>query len=166
MSRTNRNFVFAYIFLVILPLAGLAGILKTGRNLTAPISIDGMWILQVNPAQLDSLPCGKILAAIPDKTMVISQSGKSFVLRFPGGPKFAASGTLDGTTLRASLTPQEALSETSCTGAPQLSMLATVDQRADSSSLEGALSVPNCPAGASAGFHAERQAAPAPEGGH
>src|SRR5208283_757233 len=47
MSRTNRNFVFAYTFLVILPLAGLAGILKTGRNLTAPVSIDGVWILQV-----------------------------------------------------------------------------------------------------------------------
>jgi hypothetical protein len=165
MSRTNRNFVLAYAFLVILPLAALAGILRSGRSLTAPVSIDGVWILQVDP-QLNSLPCGKILAAIPGKAMVISQSGRSFALTFPSGPKFAASGTLDGATLRASLTPPQASSETTCAGTPELSMLATVDRRADSSSLVGALSVPNCPACASVGFHAQRQAAAAPEGGH
>jgi len=166
MSRTNRNFVSAYAFLVILPLAGLAGILKSGRNLTAPVSIDGAWILQVDPAELDSLPCGKILAAIPDMAIGISQSGRSFALSFSSGPKFAASGTLDGTTLRASLTPPETSSETSCAGAPELSMLATVDRKADSSSLVGVLSVPHCPSCASVGFHAERQAAAAPKGGH
>jgi hypothetical protein len=163
MSRTNRNFVLAYAFLVILPLAGLAGILKSGRRLTAPVSIDGAWIVQVDSAQLDSLPCGNVLAAIPDKAMVISQSGKSFVLSFPSGPKIAASGTLDGTTLRASIT-SESSSETSCTN--QLSMLATVDRRADSGSLVGALSVPNCPTCASVGFHAQRQAAATPKEGH
>jgi hypothetical protein len=164
MSRTNRNFVFAYAFLVILPLAGLAGILKSGRSLTAPVSIDGVWILQVDPAQLDSLPCGKLLAAIPDTTVVISQSGGSFVLSFPSGPKITASGTLDGTTLRASITSPESSSETSCTN--QLSMLATVERRADANFLVGALSAPSCPTCPSAGFHAERQAAATPKGGH
>lgn len=166
MSRTNRNFVFAYAFLVILPLAGLAGILKSGRNLTAPVSIDGVWIVHVDPAQLDSLPCGKVLAAIPDKAILISQSGRSFVVRFPSGPKVVASGTLDGTTLRATLTPPESSSETSCTGARQLAMLATVVRGADASSLVGALSVPNCPTCTSVAFHAERQAAATPKGGH
>src|ERR1700682_1969337 len=128
MSRTNRNFVFAYAFLVILPLVGLAGILKSGRNLTAPVSIDGVWTVYVDPAQLDSLPCGKVLASIPDKAILISQSGRSFVLSFPSGPKVVASGTLDGTTLRATLTPLES-SETSCTDARQLAMLATVVRR-------------------------------------
>jgi hypothetical protein len=164
MSRTNRNFVLAYAFLVILPLAGLAGILKGGRRLTAPVSIDGAWIVQVDSAQLDSLPCGNVLTAIPDKAMVISQSGKSFVLSFPSGPKITASGTLDGTTLRASITSPEPSSETSCTN--QLSMLATVDRRADANFLVGALSAPSCPTCASVGFHAERQAAGAPKGGH
>jgi|HubBroStandDraft_4_1064222.scaffolds.fasta_scaffold34910_2 hypothetical protein len=166
MSRTNRNFVFAYAFLVILPLVGLAGILKSGRSLTAPVSIDGAWIVQVDSAQLDSLPCGNVLTAIPDKAMVISQSGKSFVLSFPSGPKVTASGTLDGTTLRASITSPESSSETSCTGTPQLSLVATVDRRAESSFLVGALSAPSCPTCASVGFRAERQAAGAPKGGH
>jgi hypothetical protein len=166
MSRTNRNFVFAYAFLVILPLAGLAGILKSGRSLTAPVSIDGVWILQVDPTQLDSLPCGKTLAAIPNRSIVISQSGSDFVLSFPDGPRVSASGALDGTTLRASLTPLESPSETSCTGTPQLSLVATVDRRAESSFLVGALSAPSCPTCASVGFRAERQAAGAPKGGH
>jgi len=166
MSRTNRNFVFAYAFLVILPLAGLAGILKSGRSLTAPVSIDGQWILQVDPAQLNALPCGKVLAAIPDNAIAISQSGKSFVLSFPGGPKVTASGTLDGTTLRATLTSTESSSETSCMGAHQLSLLATVERRADASFLQGALSVPNCLTCTSVAFHAERQAAATPKEGH
>jgi hypothetical protein len=166
MSRTNRNFVFAYAFLVILPLVGLAGILKSGRSLTAPVSIDGLWILQVDPAQLDALPCGKVLAAIPEKAIVISQSGKSFVLSFPGGPKATASGTLDGTTLRATLSSPESSSETSCLGARQLSVLATVARRADASFLQGTLSVPNCLTCTSAGFHAERQAAATLKEGH
>ncbi len=165
MSRTNMNFVFAYAFLVILPLVGLAGILKRGRSLTAPVSIDGIWSLQVDPAALDSLPCGKFLAAIPEKTIVISQSGRSFVLSFAGEPKIAASGTLDGTTLRTSLTPSESSSETNCTGAPKWSMVASVDRRADSSFLEGALSAPNCATCAVVRFHAERQAAASPKGG-
>lgn len=165
MSSTNKNFVFAYAFLVILPLVGLAGILKSGRSLTAPVSIDGVWSLQVDSAQLDALPCGRILAAIPDKTIAISQSGRSFVLTFPGGPRVNASGTLDGTTLRASFTPPESPSG-NCTGPRELSLLATVDRRADSSFLVGTVSVPNCPTCASIGFHAERQAAAMPKGGH
>src|ERR1700675_4660309 len=98
MFHNNRNFVFAYAFLVVLPLVGLAGILKSGRRLTAPVWIDGVWSLQVDSAQLNSLPCGKVLAAIPDKAIAISQSGRSFVLSFPSAPKLTASGTLDGAT--------------------------------------------------------------------
>ena len=166
MSRTNRNFVFAYAFLVILPLVGLAGILKSGRTLTAPVSIDGLWTLQIDPAQLNALPCGKVLAAMPEKGIAISQSGKSFVLSLPGAPKVSASGTLDGTTLRATLTSTESSSETSCTGAHQLSLLATVERRADASFLQGALSVPNCLTCSSVAFHAEHQTAATPKGGH
>lgn len=167
MSRTNRNFVFAYAFLVILPLAGLAGILKSGRSLTAPVSIDGEWILQVDPAQLDSLPCGKFLATIPDKAMVISQSGKSFVLSFPSGPKIIASGTLGGATLRATLTQAESSREVNCTGERQLSLFATVERKTDGTFLSGALSVPDCASAncPSVAFRAQRQATVTPRGG-
>lgn len=165
MSGSNRNFVLAYAFLVILPLVGLAGILKAGRSVTAPVSIDGVWTLRVDPAQVDSLPCGKALAAVPDKTIAIAQSGRTFVLSFPNGPKLAASGTLEGTTLRASLAPPKEAPD-SCMGGRQLSLLATVGRNADSNLLAGTLSVPNCPPCTSVGFHAERQAPVKSKGGH
>jgi hypothetical protein len=157
MSRINRNFVLAYAFMVVLPLVGLAAILKSGRGLTAPVSIDGAWVFQADPVQLDTLPCGKIFSPIPDQAVVISQSGRSFVLSFPSGPTVTASGTLEGTTLRATLTPAESFSETNCTGTRELSMLATVERRGDGKSLVGALSAPNCPTCASVAFHAVAQ---------
>ena len=166
MSGTNRKFIFAYAFLVVLPLLGLAGILKTGRGLQAPASIDGLWSLQLDSGQLDSLPCGKVLAAIPDHAISISQSGNSFILSFPSAPKITASGALEGTTLRASLNDVEASKESDCPAGQPFTMLATVDRRADSRILAGTFSPTNCPTCPSVGFKAERQAAASPKGGH
>lgn len=165
MSATNRNFVLAYALLVILPLVGLAGILKSGHRLKAPVSIDGVWNLRVDSAQLDALPCGKMIAATPDKAITISQSGTTFVLSIPSVPKMAASGILDGTTLQASLKPVESSSEGSCAMGQRLTLLANVDRRVDSSILTGTLSAANCPTCASVGFRAERQATAAPPNG-
>lgn len=166
MSGTNKKFVFAYAVLVVLPLLGLAGILKSGRGLQAPASIDGLWSLQLDSRQLDSLPCGKVLAAIPDQAILISQSGNSFVLSFPSAPKITASGTLDGITLRASLNDMGASKERGCGDGQPFTMLATVDRRADSRILAGTFSPTNCPTCTSVDFHAQRQAAASPKGGH
>ena len=165
MSHTNRNFVFAYIFLVVLPLVGLGGILKAGRTMTAPVSIDGLWTMRADSAQVDSLPCGKVLAEVSNKTIAIAQSGRSFVLSFPSGPKLTASGTLDGGNVRASLNwPAESYDD-SCVGGRELSLLASVDRKVDSNVLTGTLSVPNCQSCGAVGFHAERQAPATPKGG-
>jgi hypothetical protein len=166
MSGYNRNFVLAYVFLVILPLVGLAGILRAGRGVTAPVSIDGLWTLQVDAAQIDSLPCGKVLAAIPNKTIAIVQSGRSFVLSFPSGPKVIASGTLDGTSLNASLKWPAEFSDSSCAGGSPLVVLAKLDRKTDATLLNGTLFAFNCPSCAPVGFHAERQAPATPKGGH
>jgi hypothetical protein len=164
MSSTNRNFVFAYTFLVVLPLVGLAGILKSGRHMAAPVSIDGVWNLRVDSAQLDSLPC-KSLAAISGQTIAISQSGTGFVLSFPGAPKITGSGTIDGTTLQASvIQPPESSSDGSCDG--QFSLLATVDPNAHPRSLVGKLSAVNCPTCPSVPLQAEHQAPAPSKGGH
>jgi hypothetical protein len=163
MSHTNRNFVLAYAFLVILPLVGLAGILKSGHKLVAPVAIDGTWSVQIDSAQLDSLPCGKIFGP-GDKTFAISQSGRSLVLSFPNDTKSTASGTLDGTTLRASLISQPGLPSDSNCG--PLSILASVNGTPDSRSLLGAVSAANCPTCASVGFRADRQARVSAKGGH
>lgn len=171
MAHSNRNFVFAYAFLVILPIVGLAGILRNGRKLTAPPSIDGVWSFQFASAELDPLPCGKMFAAIPDKAIVISQSGTTFALSSAGGPKLAGSGTLDGTILRASLiSPQESSPEMNCPAGSQLSLAANLNQNAGSKALVGSLSAANCPTCPAVAFRAERQPerqplAPA-KGGH
>jgi hypothetical protein len=165
MSHTNRNFVFAYIFLVVLPLVGLAGILKAGRGMAAPVSIDGLWTMRADSAQVVSQPCDKVLADVSNKTIAIAQSGRSFVLSFPSEPKLTASGTLDGTNVRALLNWPAESYDSSCVGGRELSLLASVDRRVDSNLLTGTLSMPNCPSCAPVGFHAERQAPATPKGG-
>jgi|SRR5271154_2684277 len=167
MSHTNRNFILAYILLVGLPVVGLIGVLKSGRTLTAPISVDGLWRLQADPVRLAALPCGKTLAENPDTALAISQSGKNFTLSFSNGPKSDASGVLNGNTLKASLVPSIAWSaEAGCGDGRELSLVATVDPKADPRSLVGLLSVNHCPACASVEFHAVRQTPPLKKGSH
>src|ERR1700676_691970 len=165
MSGSNRNFVLAYVFLVILPLVGLAGVLKAGRDVSGPVLIDGLWTLRVDSAQIDSLPCAKALAASPDKRMAIAQSGRSFGVSFPSGPSFSGSGPLDGTTLRAALTsPPE--SPDSCMGGGQMALVASIDRNVEPNLLTGSLSALNCQSCASMAFRAERQAPTGSKGGH
>jgi len=167
MSQFNRKFVFAYTVLVALPLLGLAGILKGGRNLTAPRSVDGVWSLQIDSAQLASLPCGKTLAATPERAISISQSGKAFVLNFVNGPKSTGNGTVEGTSLRASLKPSiEWSAESGCGNGRALTFLATVDPATKPKSLVGTLAVDNCPSCLAVEFHAVQQNAPPSKGGH
>jgi hypothetical protein len=61
MSHTNRNFVVAYTLLVGLPLLGLAGVLRSGRNITAPISIDGTWKIETQSSSTQA--CAKSIAS-------------------------------------------------------------------------------------------------------
>jgi hypothetical protein len=166
MSGSSRNFALAYVFLVILPLVGLAGILRAGRSVTAPVSIDGLWTMRVDSAQIDSLPCGKMLATAPEKTIAITQSGRSFVLSFPSGPKVEASGNLDGTSLNASVKWPTESADTSCASGGQLAVMAQLDRKTGATLLTGSLSAPNCPSCVPVEFRAERQPQATPKGGH
>ncbi|SRR5258707_11964384 len=165
MSRTNRNFIIAYIILVGLPIVGLAAALKSGGTLTAPISVDGVWTLQVDPVQIAALPCAKSLTSVQDTTLAISQSGKNFTLSFASRPKSIGSGRIEGTKLTASLIPPDLWSShAGCGNAHELSIVAAVDGKADSRSLLGTLSVNDCPSCATVRFHGFRQAPPAKGG--
>jgi hypothetical protein len=167
MSNTNRNFIIAYVLLVGLPIIGLLGVLKRGQALTAPISVDGMWQLQADPVRLAALPCGKTLAFTPDMALAISQSGRNFTLSLANGPKSTASGTLDGTVLKASVVPSAAWSdEAGCGNGRELSLVATVDPKADPRSLTGTVSAKDCPSCASVEFHAVRLSPAARKGSH
>src|SRR5258708_37965571 len=77
MSHTNRNFVIAYIFLVALPVLGLVGVLKSGRTLSAPFSVDGAWKIEPGAGSLSSSPCSAFLSSVLNAPISISQSGKT-----------------------------------------------------------------------------------------
>jgi hypothetical protein len=160
-SHTNRNFLLAYILLVGLPIAGLVGILKSGRKLTAPVSVDGLWHLQIDASNLASLPCGKALTDSPEPELAISQSGKNFTLSLANGPKSNASGVIEGTSVKASITPSPEWSALAGCGSDQgLTLVATVDAKTDPRTLTGQISADHCPSCSAIEFHAVRQNPP------
>jgi hypothetical protein len=166
MSRTNRNFVIAYLLFVVLPLLGLVGVLKAGRKLAAPISIDGVWSVQAEQNASQSLPCKDkdALAALLDQSFVISQSGSNFTMAVPsaGKPSLTASGTIEGNTLRASLRPAlQGTAQSGC-GVQEIGLVATLNTNTGSKSLNGAWTINHN----SLGFHAWLQPATASYGGH
>ena len=154
MTHSNRNFALAYVILVALPLFGLAGVLRSGRKLSAPMSVGGIWKISANQDQLARLPCGKFLLA-QNAAFTISQSGRAFTLNLPNSAP-ATSGTIDGNTINAALIPSAvAATEAGC-GEHSLSLTAIVDTKASPRSLQGALRVENCPGCAAIEFRGIR----------
>jgi hypothetical protein len=155
VTHSNRNFALAYAILVALPLFGLAGVLRSGRKLSAPMSVSGLWKINANQDQFAELPCGKFLLA-QDAAFTISQSGRAFTLNFPNSALPATSGTIEGNTINAALiTSAVAATEAGC-GEHSLSLTAIVDTKANPRSLRGALRVENCPGCAAIEFRGIR----------
>jgi hypothetical protein len=168
MSSTGRNFGFAYALLVILPLIGLAGVLRNGRGLSAPAAIDGIWSFHLDTAQSGSSSCGNLLAALSEKTISISQSGTTFVLSASGDPKITGSGTLAGSKFKAAFASTEP-AVGACRG-HQSVLIAELDKEQRLDKLAGTLSTTDCPSCSPVAFHAERAQVTAPaapnNGGH
>jgi hypothetical protein len=168
MSHTSRNFVVAYVLLVGLPLLGLAGVLKSGRSLVAPISVDGVWKIEAEASRLDSQSalqsCDKTVSSFAAGSVAISQSGKSLVLSFSNGSKTVASGVLEGKSLTASFVPAQDASRDNRCGDQLITLAAVIDPRVEPRSLNGVLSVNGCPSCVPLKFRAVRQPR-APSGG-
>ena len=162
MTTTNRNFVIAYALLVALPVAGLLGILKYGRTLQAPVSVDGVWKLQSDVSRFSQLPCGNVLAAAQDPTINISQSGRGFTLDIANGFRTKASGVIEGNTLIATLSPSPA---PGCTTG-QVQLTASVDATVEPRTLAGVLSVADCPTCTPVEFRASRPRVATKRGAH
>ncbi len=159
MSHNNRNFAIAYILLVALPVLGLVGVLKRGRSLSAPISVDGVWKLQADSSRLAATPCGKSLASITNTAIIISQSGRNFTLSVANSSKSTGAGVIEGNTLKITFSLTDAVfGEMGCRGGHALSLTATVDPKADPRSLDGMLSVNGCSSCTPVEIHGLRQA--------
>ena len=138
MTHSNRNFVLAYVLLVALPLFGLAGVLRAGRHLAAPVSVAGVWKI-TNPDQLAANACAKNLAT-PNATFTISQSGRMFTLSVPNPGSPASSGTIDGTAINANLTPASSAKDPACSAQPLL-LSASVNTKTTPRSIDGVLHI-------------------------
>ncbi len=142
MTHSNRNFVLAYVLLVALPLFGLAGVLRSGRKLSAPISVSGTWKISTNDQSAGN-SCAKALAG-PNAIITISQSGRMFTVNLPNAGLASSAGTVEGTTINANLTPASASKDPACTTQP-LMLTASVDTMTTPRSLQGVFRVENRP---------------------
>jgi len=166
VTHTNRNFAVAYVLLVALPLLCLAGVLRSGRNLSAPTSVGGLWKVRADTARLALLPCGKSIGA-SDASFTVSQSGRNFTLNWANVMTSSASGTIEGTTIRANIVPSGVWAkETGCGGGRVLSLTATANSPVNPQSLDGVLSVNDCPACTPVHIQAVREDQAKAKGGH
>lgn len=155
--RANRNFAVAYLLLVIMPILGLAGILRRGSKLVAPTAISGSWKMQVNTPSLAAWPCAKSVAIMRDVDFTISQSGKYFTLSFANSVMPSTSGSIEGTMIKVSILPSaEGAKEAGCSGGHTFSVIATLDSKANPNSMAGLLSLNDCAACSPAEFRAVR----------
>jgi hypothetical protein len=160
MSNRRRNFVIAYISLVGIPLLCLAGVLRAGRHLAAPISINGAWKIGTDVETLGTSPCRGVIASLAGSPLLISQSGKALVLTFNDGGSPTALGSIDGNRISASAPAPGNPSAAACS-LEHLIVTATVDSRTEPKSLSGNLSLNGCSACLPLEFKAVRQ----PRGG-
>ena len=160
ISHSNRNFVLAYVFLVGLPVLGLVAVLKSGRGLNAPFSVDGAWKIDSGTGRLSTSPCGDFLSSLSNAPISISQSGKTLVVTLSGGTR-TATGTIDGKALQAQFMGADSLSANrsgiaECSDR-NLILAAILDPIPDPRTLNGTLSVEDCSSCAPVEFHAVRQ---------
>ena len=161
MSSTNRRFIVAYILLVGLPLVALGGVLRAGRHLAAPISIDGTWKIETSANRASTQLCDQAIASLLNSSLVVSQSGKTLELTLYGTSKTTVAGELDGKDLRASIGAR-----TGCAADQRVALIASVDPNAEPRLLIGSLSVANCASCSVLEFRAVRQPKMQSGGGH
>jgi hypothetical protein len=153
MAHTNRNFVIAYILLVGVPLLALAGVLRSGRSLIAPFSVDGTWKLDAGAIPPASAPCGDFFSSVLNSPVSISQSGTSLVIGLEGK---TTTGTLTGKTIKAQFSGAANPNASDCSDR-SLSLTATLDPLIEPRALSGKLSVEGCASCLPVEFRAVRQ---------
>jgi len=156
MSSARRRFIIAYIFLVGVPLLGIVGVLKAGRHIPAPISVNGTWSVSTDSTRLSPGPCGEA-NSLSNLSLVILQSGKTLSLAMEGTTKATGFGVLEGTNLKVPLILTRDASQAGCASAQPLTLIASVDPNSTPRSLSGSVSVDGCALCTPVAFHAVLQ---------
>jgi hypothetical protein len=155
MKRTRIHFAVAYLTLVALPLLGLVGVLKSGRALTAPVSVEGVWTIQPDREKEANLSCPKFLSST-DTKLIISQSGRDFSLSVPNAVTPSASGVVEGNKIRAAIVAAAPWArQAGCDQGTVIKLTAIVDPKANL--LAGVGTAENCSNCAPVRFRAIRE---------
>lgn len=158
ISPVNRNFIVAYTLLVGLPLLGLAAVLRAGRGLSAPISVDGVWKFSTDSANLPAGQCSKSLAWLQDSLVTVSQSGKGLTLSLNNGSRAVGSGVIEGTSLNVAVPLREvSANQPGCGSNVVLTLTGTIDAKIQPRSMLGTVSVNGCSSCSSVKYRAVRQ---------
>jgi hypothetical protein len=99
------RFLLEYTVLVGLPFLGVLGILKSGKSLSAPPSIDGTWSLEARLDENEDTPCAEHLASFREPLLRIRQSGVFVEVSLFNGPGDRLHGRFDDGRLVAEAKP-------------------------------------------------------------
>lgn len=136
----------------------LMGVLRYGRRLTAPPSVDGTWTLITDSNPDVPASCSVLASMAQSRTVMISQSGKSVALHSLDNMMASTSGRLDDQTLKASFPISKAdFSVPGCPNSHSFLWTARLDRTSAPTSLAGYWSVEGCPSCASRNVKATRQ---------
>jgi hypothetical protein len=140
-----------YLVLVGIPIVGVFGIVRLGRDLKPPISVGGVWNIEGSPRPAGVLPCNNF--GSDPLILTISQSGSHLALKFNDPNETKLSGEINDAVISAR--SQEG--QTASRPASVLQLQARVDRQPGLHVLQGVLTSPNCPPGRQLSFRAVRQ---------
>lgn len=149
--------VLLYLVLVGAPVAGIFVIVRLGQDLKPPMSVGGVWNLELSPRAADDLPCNDFTVSSNLLILKVAQSGPHLVLTLNNQGATRLSGEINRGTLTA-----RSLEKIGATpGAPNapsaIHLQADVDRKPGLDRLWGTLTVAGCAAGGQLQFTAIRQ---------
>lgn len=146
--------IVMYLLLVGIPVLLVIGVLQFGSSLTPPISVGGVWNVEV-PAQTANL-CGITAFHSDQPALTISQSGSNLQLTFNDEAKTSLSGVLEDTNGTSGDRSQATITAR-VSNSQELTLRATVDRASTPNRLRAELNAAGCPSGAVVSFTATRQ---------
>lgn len=145
---------------------GLLGILRIGRTLTPPLSVNGAWRLDADAARFAALRCSNsaFTPLLTTPPLYIFQSGKNLRISLNALSKIPAAGSINGKSVKAFIAEENV--DPTCGPVRTLTLAATLDPLADPRTLNGKLYVEGCDSCQPVDFRAVRQPRTYSEGAH
>jgi hypothetical protein len=139
---SSAKLVFAYVCLVGIPLAGVAGILWLGHHkVTAPLSVSGAWDVETDVRASSGNRCLAALERFSQPFLHVSQSGNTLTVRLGNPHKTTVPGIVQNRTLRIGDYGKEA---GDCLDPISLRLQAVVQGPRERRTLTGTMAIAGC----------------------